>query len=679
MAQKWWWENKFETLTKSIEAHEQSSSQQDRTMQRYVEDTFKLEDRIAELENAVDQQRASCVHIRLECSGLIRMLSFAVYRLYYSICREKLEIYGEGARSGTRLISQRGNDLALHASAGQPAHVQERMTTTECENIFARLDMNADGRISVMDFINGLRCHPDIAQRLQMPTSTHQENELRKIFEHSTGAMGSDFGKTIGLHEFISYYMPTRDSSPLQASCQPPARLQESRVVTTRRLVSETAALIAVVFSVWSCMLAYRRTQEVRCGAHGRRYRLLNKLRCVVRWRDFIKRERELAKSASVVARRRGISLARRFMRRWSGSYFTFSAFVKIRKCRMRHVTMRVVRGRLVRIWGAWQLQCQVRQHLSRSFHFVAKKACRQLAMRYVTSWYLISRANRKPHAADSMWLLDASGVEHQETCWRRPPDGEAVVIAERAGMLEQSTAALCLLTAREMELRDVREELHRRDESFTQLRAALAESESQFATMREELLSKMAVSELDESAALERVEALTLQAQNAENSARDMRNEVTRMSEVGEMLRRDLENARDQAADARRDLKDCKRDLLDAQRSVLEQQDLIEHLRLSTAGPVKGETLCEDALPDDSTCLAKQHSEALIVGQLAAECEALKGQLEARDVTERELRATLAQRLEGDAVMELRGQTHSLAISCLLPVHRLPSNLFAP
>ena len=92
--------------------------------------------------------------------------------------------------------------------------------------------------------------------------------------------------------------------------------------------------------------------------------------------------------------------------------------------------------------------------------------------------------------------LLDASRVEHHETSTKRRPDAEAGVTLGRPGVLEQSVDALCLLTAREMELRDVREELHRRDEGFAHLRAALAESESQVASMRDELSSKMVVSD---------------------------------------------------------------------------------------------------------------------------------------------------------------------------------------
>jgi hypothetical protein len=540
LAQKWWWENKFETLTKSIEVHEQSCSHQDRTMQACLDDTCKLEDQIVEMEGKIDKQRASNVQIRLECSGLIRMLSFAICRLYYSV---------------------------------------SRIDWQNCGTIYSR------------------------------------------------------------------------------------AELQGSSVVTVDKPDSETAAVTAVIFSVWSCVLVFRRTQEVKCAEHGRRHQAFCKWRVMGRWRNFVKHKRKATTCANVVARRRDMALARRFMRRWSGSYFTFSAFLKIRKCRARHLLSRIARERLSQHWRAWQVVCQYHQHLSLVLQRAANKACRQVKMRYLTAWYLLAKADRKTHAGDSMWLLDASRVEHHETSTKRRPDAEAGVTLGRPGVLEQSVDALCLLTAREMELRDVREELHRRDEGFAHLRAALAESESQVASMRDELSSKMVVSELDESAALERVEALTMQTQNAEKSMRELRSELTRMSEAGVMLERDLENARDHAADARRDLKGCKRDLAQAQQAMLEQQramqeqqELIQQLRQSAAGVLEKEHFLQVALAGDPASLAMQPSDALTAAQLVSECEALKGQLEARDVTERELRATLAQRFEGDAVMGLRG-----------------------
>ena len=43
-AQKWWFENKLETLMKNLEVHEQSCSQQDRAVAAYLDDTCRLED-----------------------------------------------------------------------------------------------------------------------------------------------------------------------------------------------------------------------------------------------------------------------------------------------------------------------------------------------------------------------------------------------------------------------------------------------------------------------------------------------------------------------------------------------------------------------------------------------------------------------------------------------------------
>lgn len=72
-AQKWWFENKLETSMKNLEVHEQSCSQQDRTVEAYLDDTCRLEDEVIELQRrvTVEWQRSDHARLQLGCSGLV--------------------------------------------------------------------------------------------------------------------------------------------------------------------------------------------------------------------------------------------------------------------------------------------------------------------------------------------------------------------------------------------------------------------------------------------------------------------------------------------------------------------------------------------------------------------------------------------------------------------------------
>jgi len=174
-----------------------------------------------------------------------------------------------------------------------------------------------------------------------------------------------------------------------------------------------------------------------------------------------------------------------------------------------------------------------------------------------------------------------------------------------RGGVLEQPATAVQLLRAQEFELRHLRQQLHLRDENFGQLRAVLAESESQVAAMQEKLSSEIAVSELDENVALDRVA-------------------------------------------------ESRRDLAQAHNTMEMQVQLIQTLKDVSTSILCAEDLRDEAQTDVQNALVKHYSD-LMIAQLNLDPENLKGQLQARDVTARELRAAFATRLEGDAVMQLR------------------------
>jgi hypothetical protein len=87
------------------------------------------------------------------------------------------------------------------------------LTTAEARDIFSKLDTNSDGKISMMEFILGVRTDGDIAHRLALPTENHREDESRDIYQHVFGDIDWDTSKDISLEEFLSYYEQIRSVS----------------------------------------------------------------------------------------------------------------------------------------------------------------------------------------------------------------------------------------------------------------------------------------------------------------------------------------------------------------------------------------------------------------------------------------------------------------------------------
>ena len=100
--------------------------------------------------------------------------------------------------------------VAEPASSADPAMVRTSAKSTlsadEALDIFEALDTNADGEISMIEFIKGLRASPDIAQRLELPTQIHQEDESRSIFQYTFGEIDVDLSKSVSRDEFVRYY-----------------------------------------------------------------------------------------------------------------------------------------------------------------------------------------------------------------------------------------------------------------------------------------------------------------------------------------------------------------------------------------------------------------------------------------------------------------------------------------
>jgi len=124
---------------------------------------------------------------------------------------------------------------------------------------------------------------------------------------------------------------------------------------------SDNEALKGVLFSVWSCVLATCQIKQLRSIDLSKKFAKIYVVRVLIRWKRYVKKVHNRVKCAQIVARRARFSLAKCCLRRWSGAYFTYSAFLKIRMCRSKRVFQRVCRARLVRHWTFGYLKVSTR------------------------------------------------------------------------------------------------------------------------------------------------------------------------------------------------------------------------------------------------------------------------------------------------------------------------------
>jgi len=147
---------------------------------------------------------------------------------------------------------------------------------------------------------------------------------------------------------------------------------------------SANEALKGVLFAVWSCVLASFQIKRLRVTNLGKKFARCSLARLLARWTHCVKKSQKCVKCAHIVSRRRHYSLAKRIIRRWSGAYFTYSAFLKIRKCRSKRVFNRVCRSiRLVHHWRIWIFVSQRARHYALALVRSAPKNQRQQLIRY--------------------------------------------------------------------------------------------------------------------------------------------------------------------------------------------------------------------------------------------------------------------------------------------------------
>ena len=139
------------------------------------------------------------------------------------------------------------NRCRVSQEIGNGTGGKAELTMDEARGAFNALDTNSDGKISMLEFVRGLRCMPDLARKLHLPTVIRQEEESRKIFQHAFGEMDVDLSKNISLDEFLSFYLrPIRSaedgSTPRDADFEAPLIEQTLSAVATAPLQLEECA-----------------------------------------------------------------------------------------------------------------------------------------------------------------------------------------------------------------------------------------------------------------------------------------------------------------------------------------------------------------------------------------------------------------------------------------------------
>ena len=95
---------------------------------------------------------------------------------------------------------------AAHAEGSDHHDPTTMMTREEVSEIFHKMDLNGDGEVSMIEFIKALRYDAALAERLQLPSISHQEHESRHIFLHAFDGMAGSRARAISLEEFVDYF-----------------------------------------------------------------------------------------------------------------------------------------------------------------------------------------------------------------------------------------------------------------------------------------------------------------------------------------------------------------------------------------------------------------------------------------------------------------------------------------
>ena len=83
--------------------------------------------------------------------------------------------------------------------------VKEAMMAHPCARFFHLLDRSGDGRLTLIQFITGLRNHPQVAAALKLPSEINHESGSYNMYEYVFKSIDSAGGGFIDMSKFLSY------------------------------------------------------------------------------------------------------------------------------------------------------------------------------------------------------------------------------------------------------------------------------------------------------------------------------------------------------------------------------------------------------------------------------------------------------------------------------------------
>ena len=400
---------------------------------------------------------------------------------------------------------------------------------------------------------------------------------------------------------------------------------------------SMEAALKTTVFSAWICALATRYCGNVRAVDLRRKLEEKRLSGVLGGWRRVLSTVGRRSKFTTVVLRRAALSAMRRCMRRWRRDIFPCISYAKLRRCRMNNLSDRVGLATVVLHWRKWNCVAVMARHASVVLQRSGSNKRRKLLSHCFGYWSLTAKIQRqlKPvanihlepletNAADPTWLscsLDSESgniLKYAEQIDARALDDDGVL---------RRPSIVHLLTEKDMDLHVLREQLSVRDETLAQLRVALIESEAALSRRKEYQAATQGT--LPKENLQMESNHVSFQTHFENLNVKLGQTEET-MAHVEQLLVQCQHASRhpEAAALSFHQFKESRADLIDIRRT-LEEREPDFQVRADSGAHVK-------------------------VAHNNLEIDALKAQLQLRDSTERELRAALAQRPEGDTVIEL-------------------------
>jgi Ca2+-binding EF-hand superfamily protein len=98
-----------------------------------------------------------------------------------------------------------GKARAAVSLSARKDHIQD---VAELHHIFTLLDADGDGEITHAEFIQGMRAHPELVRKLNVPQVHGQESAGRVHYSKAFAKMDTDNSHTVSFEEMLQYFAP---------------------------------------------------------------------------------------------------------------------------------------------------------------------------------------------------------------------------------------------------------------------------------------------------------------------------------------------------------------------------------------------------------------------------------------------------------------------------------------